>query len=145
MQVEFDLCRGLSRSQDHRSRTGGKTIPLGRSPRAWTSPRPESAYSAGSMNPTGCLARTWHAPGTNACSTFSLCPGMRSMDVLAVSARSSVIKLPHAFTSRWSSVRDSWVRAERKLSGGFPTRFFQNEPQSRIGKLTSVPNLEAGR
>ena len=42
-----------------------------------------------------------------------------------VSAPSSVIKLPHAFTSRWSSVRDSWVHAERKLSGGFPTRFFQ--------------------
>jgi hypothetical protein len=37
-----------------------------------------------------------------------------------VSARSSVIKLPHAFTSRWSSVRDSWVHAERELSGGFP-------------------------
>jgi hypothetical protein len=42
-----------------------------------------------------------------------------------VSARSSIIKLPHAFTSRWSSVRDSWVHTERKLSGGFPTRFFQ--------------------
>jgi hypothetical protein len=43
-----------------------------------------------------------------------------------VSARSSVIKLPHAFTSRWSSVRDSWVRTRRKLSGGFPTRFFHH-------------------
>jgi hypothetical protein len=42
-----------------------------------------------------------------------------------VSARSSIVKLPHAFTSRWSSVRDSWVRTEQKLSGGFPTRFFQ--------------------
>jgi hypothetical protein len=42
-----------------------------------------------------------------------------------VSSQSSVIKLPHAFTSRWSSVRDSWVRPERQLSGGFPTRFFQ--------------------
>ena len=42
-----------------------------------------------------------------------------------VLARSSVIKLPHAFTSRWSSVRDSWVSAEWEFSGGFPTRFFQ--------------------
>jgi hypothetical protein len=43
-----------------------------------------------------------------------------------VSARSSVIKLPNAFTSRWSSVHDSWVHAEWKFSGGFSTRFFQN-------------------
>jgi hypothetical protein len=37
-----------------------------------------------------------------------------------VSARSSVIKLPHAFTSRWSSVRDSWVQAESVIEWGFP-------------------------
>jgi hypothetical protein len=48
-----------------------------------------------------------------------------------MSAWSSVIKLPHAFTSRWSSVRDSWVRAERELSGGFPTRFFHLEVPPR--------------
>jgi hypothetical protein len=48
-----------------------------------------------------------------------------------VSARSSVIKLPHAFTSRWSSVRDSWVHAERDLSGGFPTSFFHSEVPPR--------------
>jgi hypothetical protein len=42
-----------------------------------------------------------------------------------VSAQSSVIKLPHTFTSRWSSVCDFWVHTERELSGGFPTRFFQ--------------------
>jgi hypothetical protein len=49
-----------------------------------------------------------------------------------VSARSSLIKVPHAFTSRWSSVRDSWVLAERELSGGFPTRFFQPEVNIQV-------------
>jgi hypothetical protein len=50
-----------------------------------------------------------------------------------------VIKLPHAFTSRWSSVHDSWVRTERKLSGGFPTRFFHLEVPPRSAWHPGTP------